>query len=555
MTPATREPSLDLLPVVLTAFSLAAAGWLLPTAVTWAYDGTLRAMTVPEAVAGTVEIATGPHWGSPAEAYPPTARRHMPAGTAWWIAAGWCLTTSVLLAAGVWCTIDPALARTRLGRREYDPRGARPRPWAVPRDLPNLIVAGRTPDRFTVGRLDGRLLAADTEAHVAVVAPTRSGKTTRCVVPWLLEHDGPAIVTSTKNDIFSTTRAWREQLGRVQVWDPFGHASADWTPTERCDDWRIALHRAQWLADAVGERESEIAAYWRGEAAKLLAPLLHAAALDDRPVAEVLAWVDAQDAKQPGAILAAAEAGPAKRQLDAVVNLDPRNRGTTYMSAGSLLAAYRFPSRAAGDGGRITVDAFLDGGANTIYVVAAERQQRLLAPLVVAMIASILDTIAERANRGSTMQPTLRVLLDEAANIAPLQALPSYLSQTASQGVRFATIWQSVAQIRSRYRDGADSILANSTTKLFMGPVGDEVTLAYLARLLGEERVEVRSTSVDDGRRRATATQAFRPKAPAHALQQLGADRALLIEGRMPPTVVRLTPWWDDRCLRERAVA
>lgn len=445
-------------------------------------------------------------------------------------------------AIGVWRRVEPAVARTRLGRRSYDPRGSRPRSWALPRDVPALSVRARTRERFTLGRLDGRILASDGEAHVAVVAPTRSGKTTRCVIPWLLEHSGPAIVTSTKADVVQATRAWRERLGRVQVWDPFGSASAVWRSTERCDDWRVALLRAQWLADAVQERDSEVASYWRGEAAKLLAPLLHAAALDERPVTDILAWVDGQDAKDPGAILEAAEAHAAKRQLDAVTNLDPRNRGTTYMSAGSLLAAYRFPGVADRHGSLITVDSFLDGGANTLYIVASDRQQRLLAPLVVAMLTSILDEAADRANRGTPLDPTLRVLLDEAANVAPLRTLPGHLSQAASHGVRFATIWQSIAQLRARYRESADSILANSTTKLFMGPVGDEATIGYLARLLGERRME------GDG-----ARAMYRPKAPADELQQLAPDRAILIEGHAAPAIVRLVPWWEDREICGRA--
>jgi type IV secretion system protein VirD4 len=534
----------DLVPVLCAALGIAFAAWLLPTAVTWAFDGSLGAMSPAGAVRGTIEIVRDSRWEEPAEAYPPQARAHMPAGAAWWLPAGWFAITATLFALAGWKRLEPAVSRTRLGRRAYDPRGARPRSWALPRDLAGLTVPHRSPDRFTLGHLDGRLLASDDEAHVAVIAPTRSGKTTRCVVPWLLEHDGPAIVTSTKTDVVASTRTFREQLGRVQVWDPFGEASAAWSPIESCKTWEAALLRAQWLADAVQEGDSEIAAYWRGEAAKLLAPLLHAAALDELAIGDVLSWVDAQDAKRPGAILEKTEAEAAKRQLDAVVNLDPRNRGTTYMSAGSLLAAYRFPAVARNVGAAITADAFLDGGANTIYVVAPERQQRLLAPLVVAMLASILDEAAERANRASPLDPTLRVLLDEAANIAPLRALPAYLSQAAGYGVRIATIWQSVAQIRARYRTGADAILANSTAKLFMGPVGDEATISYLHHLLGDERVQSESKSTS-----------FRPKAHAGALQQLDVDLALLIEGRLPPAIVRLTPWWEDRRLRARAAS
>lgn len=113
--------------------------------------------------------------------------------------------------------------------------------------------------------------------------------------------------------------------------------------------------------------------------------------------------------------------------------------------------------------------------------------------------------------------------------------------------MRFATVWQSMAQIRSRYRDSADSILANSTTKLFMGPEGDEATLSFLSRLLGDDRRE--STS----RRSNRETTSIRPKASAPELQQLDADRAILIEGRMAPAVIKLLPWWDDRELVRRA--
>ena len=105
-----------------------------------------------------------------------------------------------------------------------------------------------------------------------------------------------------------------------------------WTPLSGCDDWSHALRQAQWLADAARETESEIAAYWRGEAARLLAPLLHAAALTDGSVVDVLSWIDGQQVKRPVAALRTAGADAAIRQLSGVLEVDPRNRGTIYMS-------------------------------------------------------------------------------------------------------------------------------------------------------------------------------------------------------------------------------
>jgi hypothetical protein len=52
---------------------------------------------------------------------------------------------------------------------------------------------------------------------------------------------------------------------------------------------------------------------------------------------------------------------------------------------------------------------------------------------------------------------------------------------------------------------------------------------------------------------RVDAAPYFPPKAPAPALQQIGSERALLVEGRLPPAVIRLTPSWHDRELGRRA--
>jgi type IV secretory pathway TraG/TraD family ATPase VirD4 len=217
------------------------------------------------------------------------------------------------------------------------------------------------------------------------------------------------------------------------------------------------------------------------------------------------------------------------------------------MSAGSLLAAYRFPEVAATARAELTADTLLDGKANTLYLVASERHQRLLTPLVVSILSEILHCAAERANAGQQISPTLRVLVDEAANIAPLRDLPNHLSQAAAHGVRFATVWQSFAQMRARYHDAADSILANSTTKLFMGPITDDSTRRYVTSLLGDELVQTTSrTRRGDHATSTTSSVSPRAKASAAAVQQLASDRALIVEGAYPPAVVRLRPFWRD---------
>jgi hypothetical protein len=56
----------------------------------------------------------------------------------------------------------------------------------------------------------------------------------------------------------------------------------------------------------------------------------------------------------------------------------------------------------------------------------------------------------EQARAGDPCSPPLRLLFDETANGAPLADLPQQLSEAGSQGIRFATVWQSLGQMRDR---------------------------------------------------------------------------------------------------------
>ncbi|MGH2741827.1 MAG: type IV secretory system conjugative DNA transfer family protein [Thermoleophilaceae bacterium] len=342
---------------------------------------------------------------------------------------------------------DRLRSRAWLGRRPYDPRGARPRAWVRPRDLRELVVRRCSGERFTLGWLDRRLLASEPEAQVCLVAPPRAGKSTRFVVPWTLEHEGPVVVTSIKLDLFHATSRARERKGAVYVWDSFAGASACWTPIGGCEDWGAALRQGHWLADAVGEGEHPAARFWNSEASKLLAPLLHAAALAEQGMNTVLRWIDQQDEEGPAALLRDADDPAAAHQLEAVLGLDPRNRSTTFMSAGHLIEAYRYPEvlRTARPG--FSAEEFLNGEANTLYLCASARHQRLLAPLIVAIASAVLERAKEGARSGDPCSPPLRLLLDETANIAPLADLPQQLSEAGGHGIRFATVWQSLGQM------------------------------------------------------------------------------------------------------------
>ena len=116
----------------------------------------------------------------------------------------------------------------------------------------------------------------------------------------------------------------------------------------------------------------------------------------------------------------------------ASVRADPRRKDSIYGTAQVLLDVYKYPAVAdTASGCDIDRDAFLSGydgtGSpvdNTVFVFAPEHRQDQLRPLLEAFICWLIRAAEDRyAATGTALDPPLLVMLDEAANIAPLRKL------------------------------------------------------------------------------------------------------------------------------------
>lgn len=504
-------------------------------------------------------------WRAPSAAFPTAPERAA-------APAGWAYATVAvgLIAILVWSVsrIHRGLRAWRGGsplgkehrtfaRHAIDRGWVRQRTWALPSDLRRLWVARPVPGRpylGTIGRVPSRMLAAELEVQPMVVAPPRSGKSSGFVVPWLLDHDGPALVLSTKRDVYDATAACRRRRGRVWVYDPFGdEESAGFTPLVPARSWPGAIRAGEALASAAHPDASNAAnEFWDKEAASMLAPLLHAAAISEQDMSELVRWLDARDFTDAIHVLQSTRATAAADQLEGVSRRDERNRETTVMSALNLLRAYRYPQVAGCASEDLTPERFLDGQANTIYVVAAGHDQEALRPVILALVTAVYEEAIIKARQTGQLDPRLFVLMDEAANIAPVRNLAPWLSQCGDHGIVIATIWQSIAQIDQRYgRAARDAICAASTAQIFIPPLAEPTSAGYLTEVLGDEPVASASHSAG----RQTLNASHQKAGPAPWLRQIGRGRAVLIYRDLPPAVVRAPGWFEDRRFTRHARA
>jgi type IV secretion system protein VirD4 len=542
------------------------AGVVLMAAAAWVWSagqvaGRMAAGRWPPvpAIATVSVLARLPgHWSNPRLAWPAAARSDLPGPGVLYLCA-FALLVPPVGAAIVW-------RRTRPGGGPHQGRGGGAR-WASGMDFRALKVRRGQSGRLVVGTLPGlpigrRLAATESRHSVLVIGPTQSGKTTGLAVPALLEWKGPAIATSVKDDLASSTCLWRGRWGPSWIFDPTATSGlrplARWSPLGVCEDWSAAQRTAGWLVDATPARTGTAdAAFWYAAAAKQLAPLLLAAQRGDAGMAGVVRWTNSADFDEPVRLLELSGESDAALALSACAGRDERIRSSVATTLETVLAPFEDPSVARWTSHSDVDLAQLLEEAGSLYLCGPSHEQHRIQGLFASLVSAAVAEAVGRVNRrGRPLDPPLLLVLDEAANIAPVRDLDTLASTGAGMGIQLVTICQDLAQMAVRYGPERSRTIANNhRAKLLLSGVSDLGSLDLVSGLAGEQAVREETVTHDqrDGRRTTSRATVFRRLAPTDELRRIPPGRGVLVYGHLPPVRIRLRPWFQDRRLAKRA--
>lgn len=390
---------------------------------------------------------------------------------------------------------------------------------------------------------------------VAIVGPPRAGKSSGILIPQLALWAGPAVTTSTKLDVIQATLYRRRQLaerngGQVHVYAPTqagpvaGIAPMRWSLLQGCEDPVVCHARVRSLVYAAGSGTgsgTSDATHWREGASAILRGLFAAAAVDPHRPCDlrlVLNWLYAHELDSPAAALSdhgermeSNAWADLREQLLGMRRTESKELSSLFSAARTALSALTNPlildrSRNA----HFDVDAFLASGS-TLYIATSSTHQRATGPLISALVETIVTRAYELDQLGQ-LPHRLLLSLDEVANIAPLESLPSMISQGGGQGVNVCWAAQSLSQLRGRYgRDQAEAIWSASNAKVILGGLGDHQDLAAVAGMAAPDSPAPR----DD-----------RPPQPvtARRLREIASRHALLLYGNQPAAWIGI-PRWD----------
>jgi len=416
------------------------------------------------------------------------------------------------------------------------------------------------------------------EDHAVVIAPTGAGKSVEVMIPAALTAPGALVVTCTRADILDVIAETRTSAGRnaadgtgnprkVWVFDPLDRLGWPepmvWNPVAGCRDGQRAVARGLAFAAGLGadDRSSTNSSFFRANAASALTRLLHAADLDGRPVADVIAWAvhlddGAEEAQEliRRSTLEQAEplwAGMLRSVATGAEETVSSSRQTLAQAIEpmALRSVLRWVTPRAGVPS-FDVARFV-AGSDTLVLVGDANASTNVAPLCAMLLQEVVDTAKTIAARlpGGRLDPPLRLVGDEIANVAPLPKLVELATDARGFGMQLVLALQSLPQARRRWgADGANTLLDNMPAEILLGGITDPDTLGRYATLVGDVELTRATTSYDPDTGRATGAseqQTDRRVLRAEEARQIPAGHGLLIYRNRPAVLLRLTAWFD----------
>lgn len=164
--------------------------------------------------------------------------------------------------------------------------------------------------------------------------------------------------------------------------------------------------------------------------------------------------------------------------------------------------------------------------------------------VVAMMYSQLFNLLCDRADdvHHGRLPYHVRILCDEFANIGQIPKFDKLIATIRSREISASIILQSKAQLKSIYKDNAETIEGNCDTFLFLGGK-EKSTLKDLSEVLGKETIDTYNTSDTRG-----TSQSYGLNYQKLGRELMSQDRLALMDGGKCILQVRgVRPFFSDK--------
>ena len=116
--------------------------------------------------------------------------------------------------------------------------------------------------------------------------------------------------------------------------------------------------------------------------------------------------------------------------------------------------------------------------------------------LISMIYSQLFNLLCEKADDvyGGRLPVHVRCLIDECANIGQIPNLEKLIATIRSREISACLVLQAQSQLKSIYKDNADTIIGNCDSLIFLGGK-EKSTLKEISEVLGKETIDLYNTS------------------------------------------------------------
>lgn len=412
--------------------------------------------------------------------------------------------------------------------------------WGTLDDLDDVkLLKDKYTDGVVLGLAKGLFktykIIDNSNTHISLVAPTRSGKGVGVIIPTLLNWESSTLTLDIKGENYIKTAGYREKILKHKIlkFAPHDEISCSYNPLAQIRlKTKYEYVDAQIIADILTDPgENKARDHWITQASSLLVAIIlhtcyekskkgeiaslgHVMDFFNDPTKPILDRIldltkfnHSDDPEFFNTIYDSSQnAGVnpgthpiVSRTAAEIINKDPRESSGIISSCITAITLYKDPIIRKNTS---AVDFRINDLMNAetpvdLYIIIEAKSISVLSPLIRILISQLIGVLCPKMENPDKMphKHKMLLMLDEFPAFGKIPLLEKAFAYIAGYGMKAVIIAQGINQFRQTYGD-KNMILENCSTSVFYTPQAtDKATAELISSVLGKRTLKTKNKS------------------------------------------------------------